>query len=543
MLKNEGTQPRFSKPIVKLSILSIALGVTAMIVSVAIATGFQQEIRDKVIGFGAHIQITHFDANPSNESDPILLNQEFYTSLKEEKEIKNIQAFALKPAMLQSEKTQADGNVQREIQGVVTKGVASDYDWSFFQKNLVSGRVPETGGQAKRYEDLLISSDIAGKLDLQTGDTVSGYFIREGKPFRMRFEVCGIYSTGLEEFDRQFVFIDLRHIRYLSHWGIEASLYIRPQSYQGKLVVEAFGRGTGNFVYDFGRGAGTRNYLLLEPGADTSVQVIIASADPFEPYGSYSETQAATPQWLPDTAWLHIRYSPAVKEGHPYSLTEEPLIEQQGDTQYVYRYEGLTVTTHLRTSGGSGSYYTGGFEILLHDWTQLQKADEIVYRSIPPEFRTQTIHELYEDLFKWLELLDMNVVVILVLMLVVSLINMCSTLLVLILERTSMIGLLKAMGAGNRLLRRIFIWNGIFLVSRGLLIGNLVGVGLVLVQHYTSVLQLDESTYFISFVPVRLDIFHLLLLNAGTLCICFLTLLLPAFLVARISPVKAIRFT
>jgi lipoprotein-releasing system permease protein len=127
-------------------------------------------------------------------------------------------------------------------------------------------------------------------------------------------------------------------------------------------------------------------------------------------------------------------------------------------------------------------------------------------------------------------------------MLIVSLINMSSTLLVLILERTNMIGIIKSMGGTNKLLRNTFVWNGIFLIGKGLLIGNILGIGLALLQQYTGAIGLDQNTYFIDRVPIHLDALHLLLLNAGTLLICFVTLLLPAWFVARITPVKAIRF-
>jgi lipoprotein-releasing system permease protein len=156
--------------------------------------------------------------------------------------------------------------------------------------------------------------------------------------------------------------------------------------------------------------------------------------------------------------------------------------------------------------------------------------------------RTRTILDLQPQIFGWLDLLDMNVLVILVLIMIVAGFNMVSGLLILILERTNMIGILKALGIGNKSLRKTFIYLAAFIVGRGLIWGNFIGVTLSLVQKYTGLIKLDPENYYLETVPIHLTFWHLLLLNAATIVITTLMMLGPSYLASKISPVKAIRF-
>ena len=166
----------------------------------------------------------------------------------------------------------------------------------------------------------------------------------------------------------------------------------------------------------------------------------------------------------------------------------------------------------------------------------------VVYKQTGYDLNARTVRELYPQMFGWLDLQDMNVVIILVLMILVSGMAMISTLLILILERTNMIGVLKALGAQNVSIRRIFLYNAAFIIGKGLLIGNIAGVSLCLLQQYFKIVHLPQESYFMSVVPINLSIVHLIVLNVGTLVACTLMLLLPSFIITRISPVKAIRF-
>jgi len=196
-----------SQPIVTIAVIGIALGLAVMILSVAIVTGFKSEISNKVIGFGSHIQIVNYDTNISFETEPINKNQSFFADVNELAGVKNIQEFAIKAGII---KTKTD------IQGIVLKGVGSDFDWSFFDQNMIDGksfRVSDT----TRTNDIIISNYIAKLLNLKVGDKIAAYFIQQ--PPRMRsFNISGIYETSLSEFDEKFALVDIKHIQKLNNW-------------------------------------------------------------------------------------------------------------------------------------------------------------------------------------------------------------------------------------------------------------------------------------------------------------------------------------
>jgi lipoprotein-releasing system permease protein len=151
--------------------------------------------------------------------------------------------------------------------------------------------------------------------------------------------------------------------------------------------------------------------------------------------------------------------------------------------------------------------------------------------------------QLYPQIFDWLGLQDMNVIIILTLMIVVAAINMISTLLILILERTNMIGILKALGAKNASIRKIFLYTSANLIGKGLLWGNIFAIGLCLLQQKFGIIKLQQDQYYLSTVPIHLTFLSIVLLDAGTLIVCFLMLIIPSYIITKISPVKAIRFS
>ena len=394
---------RISRPIIFIAIMGIALGLAVMILSTAIVTGFKNEIREKIIGFGSHIQVLNYDSNTSYETVPVSGKQEFINVLKNKPGIKNIQVFATKAGIIKTEE---------EIQGVVLKGIGTGFDWSFFKENLTEGDIFHVSDSALTNK-VLISKYIADLLDLKTDDSFVMYFIQD--PPRMRkFTISGIYNTSLEEFDRIFVLADIGHIRKLNDWD--------------ENQVSGF----------------------------------------------------------------------------------EISIENFNDLDYMTYQVMETVGINLDKEGARLS--------------------------------TINIIQKYPQIFDWLNLQDTNVWIILTLMLLVAGFNMVSSLLILILERTNMIGILKAIGTNNFSIRKIFLYQSAFLISKGLLWGNLIGIGLALLQQKTGLMKLDEASYYLSTVPINLDISYILMLNTGTLVLTVLMLIIPSHLVAKITPVKAIRF-
>jgi lipoprotein-releasing system permease protein len=184
----------------------------------------------------------------------------------------------------------------------------------------------------------------------------------------------------------------------------------------------------------------------------------------------------------------------------------------------------------------------GQYELRVVDFDHINEAADALDTVLPVKLKEYTIEEDYPTIFEWLNLLDVNSVVMLVLMVAVAVINMISALLIMILERTAMIGMFKAMGASNWAIRKVFLINASYLIGLGLLLGNLLGIGLGYFQMYTHFFKLDQASYYMTFVPVEFNVFDIIVLNIGTLIICLLVLIIPSTLVSRISPVKAIQF-
>ena len=184
----------------------------------------------------------------------------------------------------------------------------------------------------------------------------------------------------------------------------------------------------------------------------------------------------------------------------------------------------------------------GSFEVFLDDFTKIEEKEDEVYSETSSILNSQTIVKKFSYIFDWLKLFDTNIVIILIIMIVVSTINMVVALLVLILERTQMIGILKSMGANNWSIRKIFLYNALYLIIRGLFWGNIIGVGLLLIQKYFGVIKLNPESYYVNVAPVDINIGYFLLLNISTVVICLLVLLIPSYIVTKISPAKTIRF-
>ena len=184
----------------------------------------------------------------------------------------------------------------------------------------------------------------------------------------------------------------------------------------------------------------------------------------------------------------------------------------------------------------------GAFEVFVSDFDNIKTVGDQVYQKTGSTLDTKTIIEKYSYIFEWLQLFDFNIIVILVVMIVVATINMVVALLVLILERTQMIGILKALGANNWSVRKIFLYNASYLILRGLFWGNLIGIAILLIQKYFGLIKLNPENYYVDQAPVYLNFGYIALLNLLTISVCFLVLLIPSYIITKISPVKAIRF-
>lgn len=513
------------------------LGVAFMIVTVSVVTGFQSGIREKVIGFGAHIQVTDLDDNSSMESSAVLSDQDFYPELNDDPRVKNIQLFAYKPAILQSQQDSVRIELsdnkdtiesRQDILGVRFKGVDEHYDWSFFQDKLVEGRLIDF---ASKNNEVMISKYMADMLGYKTGDEIAAFFVEEDGPKKRKFNVCGIYRTGFEEFDKQFIYTQIHHLQILNNWGVQTNLTVLDTCLGEYFVMEAKSyHGSGGYRYDWGRGYTESKYYLFTGEFNDRIRVISTDFE-MEIYG-----MSPNPASVPDTAWAKV-----VVEN---SCTCSEQILRDKPIEYISENEIKMPFGKIVVTNGKGTHnlYTGGFEIILNSWDDLAEMDDIIYEEIPFDMKSKKITDLYPQIFKWLQFLNIDIVIMLVLILLVSVINMVTTLLVMILEKTNMIGILKALGATNKSIRAVFLYNAFYLLSRGLIIGNLVGIGLVILQQQTGFVTLNPDIYYLDTVPVNFNLWHILLINLLTISVCFITLLLPSILISRITPVKAIRF-
>jgi lipoprotein-releasing system permease protein len=210
---------------------------------------------------------------------------------------------------------------------------------------------------------------------------------------------------------------------------------------------------------------------------------------------------------------------------------------QEFDATYI-----LGDIRHIQRINKWSPNQIGAFEIFVDDFDQIQSVGEEVYQQTPSNLDSKTIIEKYSYIFDWLQLFDFNIVVILGVMILVATINMVVALLVLILERTQMIGILKALGANNWSVRKIFLYNALYLIFRGLLWGNGIGIGVLLIQKYFGIIQLNPENYYVNQAPVYFNWGYILSLNLLTVTVCFVVLLIPSYLITKISPVKAIRY-
>lgn len=401
---DNGDQRKVSRPAIRIATIGVAIGLAVMIITVSVVIGFKHTIRDKVVGFGSHIQVESFLASQSTTPYPVCIDDSLMRVLKDIPGVSHVGRYALTQGILKTD---------NDFLGVALKGIGEDYDTYFLQNNLVEGKMPKFSSK-NNSNQLVVSRTMANKLHLKPGDHVFAYFINYDDVRARRFTVAAIYETNMKQFDETLCFTDLPLPVKLNNW--------QPNQCSGAEVL----------INDFEQ---------LQTVADSVVEKINRQTD---------------------------------------------------------RY-GETLTSH-------------------------------------------TIKESYPQVFSWLSLLDINVWIILVLMICVAGFTMISGLLIIILERTQMIGLLKALGARNKSVRHTFLWFAVFIIGRGMLWGNLIGISLILLQQYTGLIQLDPTNYYVSTAPVELNLPLILLLNAATLLVTLFVLIAPSFLVSRINPARSMRY-
>ncbi len=413
----------FSKVILRIAIAAVALSVAVMIASTALIAGFKTEISRKIFEFWGHIHISDTSYSLSFEPQPINIKQSFYPSLDTLKRIgytanetilgyetgreiekksrggvRHIQVFAHKPGIIRT---------KTDLEGILLKGISTDFDWGNLTPYLVEGTIITMNDSAPS-RDIIISQQTANRLQVGVGDKFVIHFVKEREQLRRLFQICGIYRTGLEEYDRKFAICDIRQTQNLLGWN---------------------------------------------------------------------------------------------------------------DDQVA------------------------GFEIWLDDLRDLDVYNDYIYNEVlPPALLSVSIRDKFPAIFEWLQLQDYNEIVILGLMLAVAIINMITALMVLLLEHTSLIGILKALGESNGRIRQIFLYYAAVITLTGMFWGNLIGLGFCYLEDRFHLIHLNEADYYLSYAPVKFNWYAIIGVNVGTLIITTVFLLLPALWVSKIAPVRAIRF-
>jgi len=361
-----------------------------------ILLGFQNKIKDKIYSFSGHLLVGKYTLTNSFEESSVLLTDSLKAQLSEIEGIAHYQPYAMRAGLLQ---------IEGEIQGVVVKGLDARQDTVAFNKHLLAGRMPDLERE-KYTTEVVLSKKIASALRMDIEDEVLILFVQNPPRYR-KLQIVGIYETGLEEFDQNIIYGDLRLIRRINAW----------------------------------------------------------------------------------------------KENE-----------------------------------------VGGIEVFVDNPENIDTIHEIVFGTLEYDLFVEKVSEKYLQIFDWLALLNRNVVIFLVLILFVAGFSMVSILLILIMERTQMIGLFKAMGASNKLVRGIFLANGSQLILRGLGWGNLIAISFGIIQYYGKIIPMDAESYYMDHVPIAFDMTAIIGVNLLIILLIGASLFIPLNVISRIQPIKSIRF-
>ncbi len=372
-----------------------------MLMTIGFANGFQNAISQKIFNFWGHIRVQHFEPNKVSiaEELPIKKNDTVVAMVKENPEVKTIQAFATKNAILKTDES---------IEGVLFKGVEKNYDFNNIKPFLVAGKWLSFPDSSYSNE-IVLSEYTAHQLKLSLNDRILICFIpSDGSQMRVRkLTICGIYKTGIEDYDKIIALGDIRLIQRLNNWQ---------------------------------------------------------------------------------------------------------------------------------------SNEIGGYEIFLNNYKKMDSVSNDIFYQLPQLWNSRTIQEVYPNIFDWLNLQNKTIAIVIIIMIIVAVLNLITCLLILVLERTRMVGILKAIGAQDKIIQRIFLYHATLITAGGIILGNIIAFVITELQQHYGIISLPEETYYIAKAEIDIEWWHIIAVNTGTLFICFLVLILPTFIIKRIQPVKAIQF-
>ena len=471
----------WSRPVVRIATVGVAIGMALIVVATSIVHGFQQEVKELVVGFGSDIQVLSADY----DDQKIVRQPALESALSGLDGVRAVHPFYTLPGILES---------QSGVKGVVAKGLNEETTQAFLERFMVDGNV-DLG-----EDGAVLSMHQAQRLELETGDRFTVYLIGGPNGVRPRnFRLTGTYRTGLLEYDQEFMFLPAAWIQEAAGWGLEMQVLAEGQA----VELRSFGSRAAP-VYqwhqrnDSGRWEPTREVVgataSLVPEAGAEFMVTAVGRD-------------ANERIIPDSIRLFV-------------------------ADGAWAWERL---------GGSWQAASSGLEVYVEPGAELWDVEAQVYEALPIGWRTETVLQQAPEMFTWLGMLDLNVEIIIGLMVLISVINMTSALLILILERRPMVGMLKALGMPDASVMRVFFWQAVRIIGRGFLWGNLAGLGLVALQGATGWVALNPEAYYLDVVPVRVDAVYLVGVEVLAFAACALMMALPSLASLRIHPAEALR--
>lgn len=415
-------QKSFARIIIRIAIASVALSTIVMIMTLAIMTGFKNQITEKIFGFWGHIHVTDTYFNKTFELEPIKNDLPYLETIKDIGQVeievysddvdsdettvltsnagvKHVQSFAVAAGILKSKKS--------DFETILLKGVGLDFDWSIMNKSIKRGNALQMSRDTAS-KDIVISNYTAKRLKVDVGDQLIYTLIKQRAQIKRRFDIVGVYQTGLEEYDKRFALVDIRKVQNIVDWE------------------------------------------------DNEV---------------------------------------------------------------------------------------AGFEVFLEDINDMDIINRYIDQEVVPiRLQSETIRSKFPEIFDWLDLQKLNERMILGLMIMVAIINMITAILILILEKVRTIGVLKSLGASSWRIRKIFLYQAGHIIGWGLLLGNVIGLGLCFFQKYTGLLKLEEENYYLDTVPIEINFISIVVINILALMIILIALIIPTYLVTKITPIKSLKF-
>ena len=390
-----------SNRIINIAILAVSIGITIIIIALLTGKGLQEKIKSKTTAFNGHISITPFENNESQISvlpfkDDINLKK----TIKKNKGINIINSVAFDGVILKN---------KNDFEGGLFKGVNSDYTWNIIKDFLVEGKYPSID-KNEISNEIILSKSLADRLSIELGNTIDLYFQNLNNinlPYRSRFKIVGLFSSGFPEIDNNLIYGDIDQIRRVKKWD--------------------------------------KNMI-------------------------------------------------------------------------------------------------GGYEIFIDNIYNSDQVSERIYNQLPPNLDSLSIIKRFKSIFQWIALFDFNILIILIIVIIVSLVNLSTALLILIFEKSKMISILKTMGLNNTIIKKIFLWNGLLIIIKGLLIGNFFGLMFFVIQKKYGFIKLDPQTYFVEIAPVIFDFNNIFYANILFVIICVIMLWIPLNIILKISPSKVLRF-